>query len=536
MNHSVCNLSLALLIAGCMAANPAIEPPSPPMSDEPPAWPGGFEVVEIPSPIDSLAQKAYFRRASQTGRPLAVVLHTWTSDYEQRLHSLAEESAARDWNYIHPDFRGHNVHPDACCSVKALADIDQAISFALKESGADPDSVHVLGASGGGYATLCHFAQGRQPVASYSAWAPISDLPAWYSESRGRGNKYADDILGCTDSGEMLEVNEARSRSPIFMPILPDRLASTTLNLFTGIHDGYTGSVPTTHSLRFYNRVLDAHGVDQSRQISGEEMEYMLRTRLSPDETLPADSIGDRAVLFQRSRRNIRLAIFDGGHEMIDYAALDQIRWHQDRPRIIVTIGDSNGAAEDGWVRQLEALRPADTILNYSRSGNTIGFDNLDNPELNTLRHIGGYLRDALERAGNQPIDEILINLGTNDSKAVFDSRRDEVPMNLLYLMYQIRQFPFNQAVPPHITIISPPPYGPDAIMEARYHGGAVRVEALIPQFEQIARSAGAGFIDIHALLKPDYERLSPDGVHMESEGQKRIAETVVKALGRWGH
>ncbi len=503
-----------------------------PTAPQPAIWPAGFEIVDISSPIDGTLQKAYFRPASASNRPLAVVLHTWSNDYTQRQHSLAEETAARNWNYIHPDFRGQNVQPEGCCSEKALSDIDAAIAFALRETHANPDSVHILGASGGGYATLCHFMKGAQSAASYSAWVPISDLTAWYAESRGRGNKYAGEILACTDSGDILDVEKARSRSPMFMPMPMGKLQHATLNIFAGIHDGYTGSVPITQSLRFYNRVLETHGVPDAKQVSDAEMEYLLRTRTSPDKAAPADSIGSRPVLFQRSRRNIRVAIFEGGHEMVDEAALAQIDWHKRQPRIIMTIGDSNGASEDGWVNQLKTLLPEDTMLNFSISGNTLGFDNLDRPELNTLRNIGRYLEEAVAQAAGRPIDEILINLGTNDSKAVFEDRRHEVPMNLLYLIHQIRQFPLNQVASPHITILTPPPYGPDEIMEPKYHGGAERKIALIPLFEQVAHGSGSSFIDIHALLAPDYDQLSPDGVHMKAEGQKRIAEAVLRLLG----
>ena len=201
-------------------------------------WPAGFELVQIQSPTDTTLQPAYFRRASKAGQPLAVVLHTWSGDYTQRTHSLAEQVAARNWNYIHPDFRGPNRHPDACCSEKALTDIDAAIAFALANSEADSSAIHVLGASGGGYATLCHFMNGNQAATSYSAWVPISDLPAWYEESLGRGNRYADDIRACTGSGATLHVEEARKRSPLFME-MPDKMANTTLNVFAGIHTLY---------------------------------------------------------------------------------------------------------------------------------------------------------------------------------------------------------------------------------------------------------------------------------------------------------
>ena len=35
------------------------------------------------------------------------------------------------------------------------------------------------------------------------------------------------------------------------------------------------------------------------------------------------------------------------------------------------------------------------------------------------------------------------------------------------------------------------------------------------------------GFIDIYHLLKPVYEKHSPDGVHMDARGQMIIAESI---------
>lgn len=513
----------SITLSGCSQTTALTEESSTPS----PVWPAQFEEVQIPDPNGSTPQSAYVRKAMAPGQPLAVVLHTWSGDYTQRQNSLAEEVLEKDWNYIHPDFQGANRHPGACCSPQAIENIDAAIAFAIETTGADPERVYVLGASGGGYATLCHFMKGRLSVSSYSAWVPISDLPAWYEESLGRDNRYAEDILACTDSGAQLNQSEAMARSPLYMASPDKKLQTASLNLFAGIDDGYTGSVPISHSLRFYNKVLSDYAQDTRHQIADRDIETMIRTRQSPAIPLPVDSLGNRAILFERYRRNVRLVLFDGGHEMISDAALDQISWHSDRPQTILTIGDSNGASEEGWVNQLRMLRPEDRILNYSISGNTIGFDNLNNPELNTLRTIRRSLIDALDRLERDPVDEILINLGTNDSKAEFDHRRLEVPTNLLYLVDIIKSFPFQQVVPPRITIISPPPYGPDSAMIEKYHGGAERVEALLPTFETIATITKSGFIDIHTLLKEDYAVLAPDGVHMNAEGQLKIATAI---------
>ena len=57
------------------------------------------------------------------------------------------------------------------------------------------EEVHIIGVSGGGFATLAAFMNIEYPVKSFSAWVPISDIEAWYWECVGRGSRYAEDIL-----------------------------------------------------------------------------------------------------------------------------------------------------------------------------------------------------------------------------------------------------------------------------------------------------------------------------------------------------
>lgn len=71
----------------------------------------GFEKVEIPSTKDGEVQKAFmYKSTSKTSQPLIVSLHTWSGYYNQT-DPLTKEILARDWNYIHPDFRGANRTP-----------------------------------------------------------------------------------------------------------------------------------------------------------------------------------------------------------------------------------------------------------------------------------------------------------------------------------------------------------------------------------------------------------------------------------------
>lgn len=284
-------------------------------------WPAQFNIVDIPSRLDGEIQKAYYYPTSKSSpKPLIISLHTWSGDYTQK-DPLIEEVLENDWNYIHPDFRGKNNSPKACGSEFAISDIDQAIKFAIAQGNVDTNSIHVIGASGGGYATLLSYMKSSYSIASYSAWVPISDIEAWYYQSVGRKNKYASDILLATNSiDSLLDISEARNRSPVFMKTPIEKRRNIPLSIYAGIHDGYTGSVPISQSLSFYNKVIAEFGAAKDDLISEQEMLDLLSMRYNPEGS---DSlIGDRKIIFERKFDNISIIIFEGKHEMLTDVAL----------------------------------------------------------------------------------------------------------------------------------------------------------------------------------------------------------------------
>ena len=105
------------------------------------------------------------------------------------------------------------------------------------------------------------------------------------------------------------------------------KLSYARLKIYAGIHDGYAGSVPVTQSLKFYNKVLRDLGVDDPDQmIAPEDMLYMLETRLSPTEDNDFGFIGDRKIHYRRSYGNVQVLIFEGGHEPLRDALLQEIQ------------------------------------------------------------------------------------------------------------------------------------------------------------------------------------------------------------------
>jgi hypothetical protein len=144
-----------------------------------------------------------------------------------------------------------------------------------------------------------------------SAWVPITDLAAWHAESKTRKNNYAKMLeQSCGGAPGPATEAEYRHRSPLF------HLAAAKdvpLDINTGIHDGHTGSVPVSHSLRAFN-VLAA----PDKQITAEDIDFMVREQKIPSALAAETQVDperEKATLFRRSSGNARVTVFEGGHE-----------------------------------------------------------------------------------------------------------------------------------------------------------------------------------------------------------------------------
>jgi lysophospholipase L1-like esterase/dienelactone hydrolase len=503
-------------------------------ANNPPAWDNtreagwgeAFSQVSINPGAGTVAQPAMWHATTRTNpQPLIVSLHTWSGDFRQA-DPLAEAAVARGFNYIHPDFRGPNNKPEACGSDLVLADIDDAIDFALDHGRVDRSNIHIIGVSGGAHATMLAWMRSRHNVRSFSTWVGISDLVKWYGESVGRGTVYATNLcLVTTGDPVRFDALEARKRSPLFMDTPLARSTHSKLFLHVGVHDGYTGSVPITQTLEFYNNVVrDFAPAELEALVPAEIAETLLRQRTLPEAGLVARPKHGDTIYARRFQDRVQLEVFEGGHEMLVERALDHVP-----SATILTIGDSNGAAPDGWVAHLRALRFGDVVINASVPGNTIGFDNLDSPKLNTLRNIDSVLTQTLKTASI--IDQIVVLLGTNDRKAVFADREAEVLENMDKLLRAIRENPALRAHPPRLLVVSPPPMGPEDRLESKYLGGPARVERLASKLDAVARRNEADYLDIHTPLKALFPALTKDGVHLVPTGQELVAEMIQTRL-----
>jgi acetyl esterase/lipase len=281
--------------------------------------------VDVNSTKDGTPQKVVYYQPDSAAKdlagaplPLLVFLHSWSGSIEQApaLVGLAKQ---RGWVMIAPAFRGINNRPEACASDLASQDVIDAVEYAKAHARIDTNRIYLVGGSGGGHMSLVMAARAPELWAGVSAWVPISDLAAWHAESSQRKNNYAKMLeLSCGGAPGPATEAEYRHRSPLF------HLAAAKgvpLDINTGIHDGHTGSVPVSHSLRAFN-VLAA----TDKQVPAEAIDFMVRERKIPTSLVAetqADPERQKAVLFRRSSGNARVTVFEGGHDSEPAAALE---------------------------------------------------------------------------------------------------------------------------------------------------------------------------------------------------------------------
>ncbi|WP_196781452.1 SGNH/GDSL hydrolase family protein [Flavobacterium sufflavum] len=506
-------------------------------------WNDAFKKIEITSSLDGKMQNAFlYASKSKAKKPLIISLHTWSADYTQK-DPLTNEILARDWNYIHPDFRGTNNNAEAMASQYVIADIEDAIQYALKNTNSDPEDVHIVGVSGGGLATLAAYMNIKYPVKSFSAWAPISDLESWYWESIGRKQKYAANILKATSKDSVFNAEEARRRSPLLQQFPKDLRKNAKLYIYEGVHDGYTGSVPITHSINMYNRLVGElkygsvkledimpKAVTDTKLVSEKEIISLVTKQYNPAFD-KKDKLFDRNVYLSREFENIKLTIFEGTHEQIPQAlGLIPVKNTSNLKYNILCLGDSNAQNKGGWVDQLKNMMPNANIINISKSGRTIGFDNNGKKDLNALANIDDYLNDAQQQIGNKKYDFVIVCLGTNDTKNDFADKQKEVVVNFETLLNKITKHSLIKKSKPKFIYVTPPPMRTKNILD-KYKGGNERIEQLIPQFTTIAQSKKFSVIDIYHPLLGILDYYAEDGIHMADEGQQIIAADIIENI-----
>jgi len=276
------------------------------------------EIAYVSSADQSKQPAMFYAPNTKEPVPLVVALHTWSGDYKQEFHKdVAEWCLKNGWAYIHPDFRGPNVRPEATGSELVVADILSAVEYAKKAANIDASAIYLVGTSGGGYAALLMAGRHPEVWAGVSAWAAISDLKAWYLESERANRDYYKQIARSCGGppGQSAAVDEQyRKRSPQTYLAAAKGLR---LHINAGIGDTL---VPISHSLDAFNEVADP-----ADRLSEDEIREFVEKAAVPAhlKMLISDpSYGQNRPLFRRTSGTATVTVFQGGHEIVPEAAM----------------------------------------------------------------------------------------------------------------------------------------------------------------------------------------------------------------------
>jgi acyl-CoA thioesterase-1 len=197
----------------------------------------------------------------------------------------------------------------------------------------------------------------------------------------------------------------------------------------------------------------------------------------------------------------------------------------------IFTLGDSNGTFPESWPKQIQLALPTAMVFNISKSGRTIGFVNNGDSTLNSLLVIDENLKKAADYTQDNPFDFIIIELGTNDAKAVFADRQKEVPHNMETLIKKIKGCSYATISKAKIIIISPPPYGEKAEGQAKYKGGDKRVKKMSKAFKKVAKRNDCFFVNGYKTPGLNINTMTADGLHLDAAASKKLIEPVMKLI-----
>ena len=109
----------------------------------------------------------------------------------------------------------------------------------------------------------------------------------------------------------------------IILNKISSKLKKSKLFIYAGIYDGIQGSVPITHSINFYNKVLtDLFISDTSKYISVYEKLQLLEFRVPLGDY---GQISGRDICLIKKFKNIKLTVFTGNHEMLPEYAFNEL-------------------------------------------------------------------------------------------------------------------------------------------------------------------------------------------------------------------
>lgn len=125
--------------------------------------------------------------------------------------------------------------------------------------------------------------------------------------------------------------------------------------------------------------------------------------------------------------------------------------------------------------------------------------------------------------ASHAPVDLLILMLGTNDLKAIFDADAATIASNVITLIDDVHSFGIGPALQtPKILVLSPIPINEACIPGNASAGGDKKSRALAGHLEALCSQQQVAFLDLAPLGE-----VKDDGEHLDPATHARIAQAV---------
>ena len=205
----------------------------------------------------------------------------------------------------------------------------------------------------------------------------------------------------------------------------------------------------------------------------------------------------------------------------------------------ILCFGDSNlfgtnpsggrWPLEQRWTGLLSsALGPGYRIIEEGLGGRTTVFDDPLEEDKNGCRQLPVLLHS------HRPLDLVIISLGTNDCKTLFNANARIIAKALEKLALTVRNYPYGEHYPiPQVLVISPIFIGEhiqDSSFASFDHDSYLLSKSLGPAIRSMAEKNGLLFLDAALVAQP-----SPiDQLHMDADGHAALARASLPLVYTW--
>jgi lysophospholipase L1-like esterase len=169
-------------------------------------------------------------------------------------------------------------------------------------------------------------------------------------------------------------------------------------------------------------------------------------------------------------------------------------------------------------------------IIEEGLSGRTTDQPDPSVPELPGAGLDGSaYLPAAV--ASHLPLDLVVVMLGTNDLKTSFDRSPQEIAQGMDKLIGLVKaqdRGTWTEYAAPRVLVIAPPPLmETDRFPAQVFAGGVEKSRQLAAHYEDVARTAGAEFLDAGTITSAD----GVDGLHLSADAHRKIGLAVADRI-----